>query len=73
MDNGGGFTESAVNMLDTLLPSVTVCSSIDRKGTSYPYVTCESRVEFKEIYVFINENSASASELLTLGLDTFFK
>lgn len=71
MDNGGGLTETAVNMLDSLLPSVTVCSSIDRMGTSYPYVTCESSVAFKDIYVFINEKSASASELLALALDTF--
>lgn len=71
MDNGGGHTVSTVNMLDRLLPAVTVCTLIDRLGTTYPYYTSASKIDFNHIYVFINKNSASASELMTLALDTY--
>lgn len=73
MGNGGGLTYSAVNILDTLLPSVTVCSLIDREGYSYPYYTNESHIDFNHIYVLIDQDSASASELTTLGLMTFHR
>lgn len=71
MNNGGGVTDSAVNILDSLLPGVNVCSIIDRYGNSYPNNSDESYVPFKEIYVLINKESASASELLALSLSTY--
>lgn len=73
MGNGGGLTYSAVNILDTLLPSLTVCSLIDREGYSYPYYTNESHIGFNHIYILIDSGSASASELTTLGLMTFHR
>lgn len=71
VDNGGGSTQSAYEMLDTLLPYYTAFTEIDRTGYSYPYMTSESMVTFNHIYILINENSASASELLALALSTY--
>ncbi len=71
IDNAGGITDSAYVMLDTLLPHYTAFTLIDRMGYTYPYFTSESMVKFKNIYVLINGNSASASELLALGLNTY--
>lgn len=70
-DNSGGLTESANNILDILLPEYVTSTLISRDGYNYSYYSDESRIPFKHIYILVNENTASAAELLTLGLRTY--
>lgn len=69
--NGGGLTESANNILDLLLPELVTSTLIYRDGTSYSYYSDPDQISFRSIAVFVDENSASAAELLTLGLKTY--
>ncbi|WP_105615827.1 S41 family peptidase [Vallitalea okinawensis] len=70
-NNFGGDTDSANNMLDILLPECVTSTLIDKDGYTTNYYSDASMIPFKEIYIFVDENSASASELLTLGLKTY--
>lgn len=70
-NNFGGDTDSANNMLDILLPECVTSTLIDKDGYTINYYSDASLIPFKEIYIFVDENSASASELLTLGLKTY--
>jgi tetratricopeptide (TPR) repeat protein len=70
-DNGGGFTNSANNMLDVLLPEYVTSSLIYNDGNTDSYYSDASHINFKHIYIFVNENTASAAELLTLGLKSY--
>lgn len=69
--NGGGLTDAANNILDTLLSDCVTCTLIDRDGYTYNYYSDASQIKFKKIYVLVDGQSASASELLTLGLKTY--
>jgi len=69
--NGGGQTLATNNILDALLPSCVTCTLIDRDGYTYNYYSDASQIKFKKIFILVDEQSASASELLTLGLKTF--
>lgn len=69
--NAGGFTDSANNMLDALLPSYVTSTLIYEDGYTDHYYSNDSYVKFKHIYVFVDEYTASAAELLTLGLRTY--
>lgn len=69
--NGGGLTESANNMLDLLLPELVTSTLIYRDGTTYNYYSDPEQISFRNIAIFVDENSASAAELLTLGLKTY--
>lgn len=69
--NGGGLTDSANNMLDLLLPELVTSTLIYRDGTSYSYYSYADQISFRSIAIFVDENSASAAELLTLGLKTY--
>ena len=70
-DNGGGFTNSANNMLDVLLPSYVTSSLIYNDGYSDNYYSDASHIDFKHIFIFVDEHTASAAELLTLGLKSY--
>lgn len=72
-ENYGGLTYAANNILDALLPSCVTCTTIDRNGYTYNYYSDASYISFQNIYILVNENSASAAELLTLGLKTYLK
>jgi len=69
--NTGGDTTSGADILDFLLPDSIVCNLIYRDGYSDAYYSDDQRIEFKHIFVLIDEYSASCSELLTLGLKTY--
>lgn len=70
-NNGGGLTESANNMLDVLLPDLVTSTLIYRDGYTYSYYSDADQVRFGRIFLFVDENTASAAEMLTLGLKTY--
>ncbi len=70
-DNPGGLTMTANNMLDLLLPECVTSYMVDRTGENSPYNSDKNQICFKHIYIYVNEESASSSELLTLGLKTY--
>ncbi|MCF6131751.1 S41 family peptidase [Flavobacterium wongokense] len=65
-DNGGGYLEKAVEIADEFLKDKElVVFTKNRKGTvDKTYATEEGIFETGKIYVLIDENSASASEIL---------
>lgn len=64
-DNGGGLLDSAVTMLDKILPKGLVVYSEDKKGEKHEYFA-EDKDEFtKPLVILVNENSASASEVFS--------
>lgn len=69
--NFGGLTDAANNILDALLPEVVTSTLIDREGYTYNYNSDASQLEFNNIYILVDEYTASAAELLTLGLKTY--
>ncbi|RRJ63159.1 tetratricopeptide repeat protein [Paenibacillus oralis] len=69
--NGGGLSYSANAMLDVLLPDLVTSTIIYQDGYTSSYYSDASHTEFKKIYIFVDENTASAAELLTLGLKTY--
>lgn len=71
--NHGGDTKSANNILDVLLPECVTSTLIYRDGYTHNYYSDASQILFEKIYIFVDEGSASASELLTLGLKTYLK
>lgn len=69
--NSGGDTEAANNILEVLLPECVTSTLIYKDGYTYNYYSEACFKRFKKIYVFVDEYSASASELVTLGLKTY--
>lgn len=67
-DNPGGLTVPANNILDLLLPEVTISYNIFKDGTVESFNSDEKEVKFNKIFVLVNRYSASSSELLALGL-----
>jgi carboxyl-terminal processing protease len=65
-DNGGGYMEPAVQIADDFLPDgrLIVTTRNKRKRVSETHATGEGIFEQGKLYVLINENSASASEIL---------
>jgi|LSQX01.1.fsa_nt_gb tetratricopeptide (TPR) repeat protein/uncharacterized RDD family membrane protein YckC len=70
-NNSGGDTNSGCNILDYLLPDCVVCNIIHKDGYSNSYYSDEEYIVFRHIFVLTDENSASCSELVTLGLKTY--
>jgi C-terminal peptidase prc len=70
-DNPGGLATTANRMLDFLLPECVISSMVDRTGEIFSYDSDKNLISFKHIYIFVNEESASSSELLTLALKTY--
>ncbi|MCT4687833.1 S41 family peptidase [Vallitalea sp.] len=69
--NGGGLISAATEMLDVLLPDCSPCYLIDRDGKTSNIESDYYRVPFKSINILVDNDSASASELLALGLKKF--
>lgn len=67
-DNSGGYLHSVTDMLDMFVPKGTIIYKIEdqKKTTAYKATTVESRNY--PIAVLVNKSSASASEILAIGL-----
>lgn len=65
-DNGGGYLEKAVQIADDLLKDgqLIVKTKNKKNRVDKTYATKEGSFENGKLYVLINENSASASEIL---------
>lgn len=70
-DNTGGLTSASNDILDFLLPECTTSYIVYRDGYIYSYESDKNQLKFKKILVLVNENSASSSEVLALGLKKY--
>ncbi|MCR2806881.1 S41 family peptidase [Paenibacillus soyae] len=69
--NAGGRSDSANRMLDALLPDYAASTMIYSDGYTESYYSDASSIAFDSIYILVDENSASAAELLALGLKSY--
>lgn len=68
-DNGGGYRSSALELAGYFIGSDIAVRFEDRAGTLYPYKAQDPGLRMTErIIVLINENSASASEILAAAV-----
>ena len=70
-DNGGGYMHTAINMIDELLPVGSLIVYTDGKVTRYKEVhkaVKKGIFETGNLIVLVNENSASASEIVAGAL-----
>ena len=67
-DNSGGYLHSVTSMLDMFLPKGTMIYQIQDKKTTYKYTSKTNESRNYPIAVLVNKASASASEILAVGL-----
>lgn len=67
-DNSGGYLHSVTSMLDMFLPKGTMIYQIQDKKTTYKYASKTNESRNYPIAVLVNKASASASEILAVGL-----
>ncbi len=70
-DNGGGDMKACSEILDYLLGDCVTVSFINSDGYISSYYSTADQVLFKKIILLTNSSTASASELLTLGLKVY--
>ena len=65
-DNGGGYMEEAIAIADELLKDkqLIVFTKNKKGATQKTFATAKGNFENGKVFIFINENSASASEIL---------
>lgn len=66
-DNGGGWVDAAKEIGDLFLDAGVLAYSEDRYGTRENYETTDGKTDIPLVFL-VNENSASASEILSGGL-----
>ncbi|WZL72515.1 tetratricopeptide repeat protein [Clostridiaceae bacterium 35-E11] len=66
--NSGGVMSTANVIADILLPKCITSSIVDNQGNTYDYYSDPEQIHFKKIYIFVDNNTASAAELLALTL-----
>lgn len=73
-DNGGGDLSSLVDVCDLFLPEKKLVTTLEMKdgSTSSRYTKDSTAYEFDHMIILMNENSASASEILIACLDYYF-
>ena len=66
-DNGGGLVSASIAVADELMNKAVVVSTIDHDGNTSSYTTANGRTALPYV-VLINGNTASASEILSAGI-----
>ena len=66
-DNGGGLVDDAVAVADDFLDKGVACYVQDRNGETESYKVKDGHTDLKTV-VLVNENSASASEILAAAM-----
>ncbi len=66
-DNGGGWVDAAISIGDLFLDEGILAYSQDRYGNREDYKTTDGKDDIPLVFL-VNENSASASEILSGGL-----
>ena len=66
-NNGGGYVDSAIEIADQLLPECNVTSYVDRDGNKTYFNSDTSCTDLKYV-VWVNQNTASASEILASAI-----
>jgi len=69
--NTGGDTESAFNILDYLINSSYLGTWDALDDMDYDYYSDGNQIEFNHIYVLVDDQSASSSEVIALGLSEY--
>lgn len=64
-DNGGGYVDICVEIADMILPEGNIVSTKDKHGITMEYDSSDEEFIRMPMVVLVNENSASASEILT--------
>lgn len=72
-NNGGGLLDTAVDMLDRLLPEGLVVYIQDKNGKKEEYHSSEEESFNKPVVILVNENSASASEVFAGAMQDYDK
>ena len=70
-DNPGGILKSGCDIIDILLPEAYFAHTVDNTGYVETYYSSPFYVEFKNIYFFVNNKTASTSEIMVLSLKEF--
>ena len=66
-DNGGGLTDSSIEIADYLLPECRIMSENTKAGAETVHNSKASSADL-DMVILVNENTASASEILTAAL-----
>ncbi len=66
--NSGGYLHSVTDMLDMFLPKGSISYQIADKKSTYKYTVSTSESRNYPVAVLVNKASASASEILAIGL-----
>jgi C-terminal peptidase prc len=66
-NNGGGLTQASLDIADYLLPECMIMTEIDKDGSEKEYKSDKSAADL-DMVVLVNENTASASEILTAAI-----
>lgn len=72
-DNGGGLLDTALDMLDQILPKKLVVYTKDKNGVAEEYYTKDDKEIKIPIVILVNVNSASASEVFCGALRDYGK
>lgn len=71
-DNPGGLLSTAAKIIDEILPTGVITYTVD-KNDNKEYIYSDSRTLDIPIVVIINENSASASEIMAAAIKDYSK
>lgn len=69
-DNGGGYVDQAQQIADNFVKAGVLAHLTDRDGIDHP-IQLEGQTKPYPIYILVNENTASASELLSGALQDY--
>lgn len=70
-DNGGGYVDVCVDIADRILPAGVIVSTKDKHDIKMEYESTDDEFLRMPIVLLVNENSASASEILTGALKDY--